>query len=46
MERDSYRELRAAFGRLPVGRLIELLGSDSLPVRYAAEMCLRDAAST
>lgn len=46
MNRDEFKTARAAYACLPIPQLIELLASDELPVRFLAEMTLRDATST
>ena len=44
--RGEYAAARTRTARAPVPRLIELLASPSLRVRFLAEMCLRDATGT
>ena len=44
--REEYAAARQHVAREPVPRLIELLASPSLRVRFLAEMCLREAADT
>lgn len=46
MLREEFKELRARMSRLSIPELIDELGSDSLRIRFLAEMCLRDAANT
>lgn len=46
MNAEDFKNARAAYACLPIPRLIELLASDELPVRFFAEMALRDTTST
>ncbi len=46
MNAEEFRAARAEYVRLPIPQLIELLASESLRVRFLAEMALRDATST
>jgi hypothetical protein len=46
MTSDEFKTTRAAFARHPIPELIELLASESLRMRFFAEMALRDATST
>jgi|GEM_PF-2690462 len=46
MNACDFRQVRVEYAALPVPRLIELLASDELRVRFLAEMALRDAAGT
>jgi hypothetical protein len=46
MTRDQFKNERAAYARLTIPELIELLASEKLCVRFLAEMALRDATST
>ncbi len=46
MTQEEFREARAACSRKSIPELIELLASDSLRIRFLAEMALRDATST
>ncbi|MFN0123367.1 MAG: hypothetical protein ACKV2V_22930 [Blastocatellia bacterium] len=46
MTAAEYREARAAYTRLAIPQLIELLSSADLRVRFLAEMVLRDATGT
>jgi hypothetical protein len=46
MNAEEFRTARAEYARLPIPQLIELLASESLRVRFLAEMALRDATST
>ncbi|MFN7927595.1 MAG: hypothetical protein U0Y68_06560 [Blastocatellia bacterium] len=46
MNAEEFKTARAAYACLPIPQLIELLASDELPVRFLAEMALRDATST
>lgn len=42
----EFKNVRAAYARLTIPELIELLASDELRVRFLAEMALRDATNT
>ncbi|MGE0887280.1 MAG: hypothetical protein AB7P14_27485 [Blastocatellales bacterium] len=42
----EFKNERAAYARLTVPELIELLGSRELRARFLAEMALRDATNT
>jgi hypothetical protein len=46
MNSDEFKYERAAYARLTIPELIELLVSEKLRVRFLAEMALRDATST
>ena len=46
MTMTEFKDARAAYARLTIPVLIELLASDQLRVRFLAEMTLRDATST
>lgn len=46
MKREDFANRRKEFAAKTIDELIELLASESLPTRFFAEMCLRDAAST
>ena len=46
MTADEFKNERAAYARLTIPELIELLASGKLRVRFLAEMALRDATST
>jgi hypothetical protein len=42
----KFQQERAAYACYPIPQLIELLASESLRVRFLAEMALRDATGT
>ena len=46
MENENFVRQRRELAKRPVGELIDLLASEELPIRFIAEMCLRDATST
>lgn len=46
MTAAEFQETRARYARHSIPELIELLASEKLPVRFFAEMALRDATST
>lgn len=46
MDADEFRRARSRYTALPIPRLIELLASECLRVRFLAEMALRDATGT
>jgi hypothetical protein len=46
MTAEEFQQERAAYARLTIPELIELLMSETLRVRFLAEMALRDATST
>lgn len=46
MTGSEFKNERAAYTRLAIPELIELLASTELRVRFLAEMALRDAANT
>lgn len=46
MTADEFKTARAEYAQYSIPELIELLASDSLRVRFFAEMALRDATST
>jgi hypothetical protein len=46
MTPNQFKNERAAFTHLTIPELIELLASETLRVRFLAEMALRDATST
>ncbi len=46
MTAEEFNRERAAYVRLPIHELIELLADDELRVRFLAEMALRDATGT
>lgn len=43
---EEFKNERAAYARLTIPELIELLMSEKLRVRFLAEMALREATST
>jgi hypothetical protein len=46
MTAEQFHPERAAYACLTIPELIELLASETLRVRFLAEMALRDATST
>ena len=46
MTAAEFQQTRARYAQHTIPELIELLASDELPVRFFAEMALRDATST
>lgn len=46
MTAAEFQQTRAAYARHSISELIALLSSTELPVRFFAEMALRDATST
>lgn len=46
MNRNEFAERRGEMSKYSIDELIEKLSSETLGIRFFAEMCLRDATST